>query len=156
VWNDKPFVLSGSIYIPLIHYKCTCDFIFLTKHHAMKAYLGSGCVAPCIPDLGTRWRWVVSFTSRPLYPQGKSPWYPLDRKLGGARNRVYMGLKFSRTLWGKNIDWGFKVVKVSENPQKHPALYSRSAGYVKDEKMGKWRKWPKEDLNLKSHILLLL
>jgi hypothetical protein len=27
---------------------------------------------------------VVSFTTRPLYPQGKSPWYPLDRKLGGG------------------------------------------------------------------------
>jgi hypothetical protein len=24
---------------------------------------------------------VVSFTPRPLYPQGKSPWYPLDRRL---------------------------------------------------------------------------
>jgi hypothetical protein len=24
---------------------------------------------------------VVSFTSLPLYPQGKSPWYPLDRRL---------------------------------------------------------------------------
>jgi hypothetical protein len=23
---------------------------------------------------------MVSFTPRPLYPQGKSPWYPLDRK----------------------------------------------------------------------------
>jgi hypothetical protein len=31
----------------------------------------------------TRWRWVVSFTPRPLYTQGKSPWYPLDRRLGG-------------------------------------------------------------------------
>jgi hypothetical protein len=27
---------------------------------------------------------VVSFTSRPLYPQGKSPWYSLDRKLGSG------------------------------------------------------------------------
>jgi hypothetical protein len=26
---------------------------------------------------------VVSFTPRPLYPQGKSPLYPLDRRLGG-------------------------------------------------------------------------
>jgi hypothetical protein len=26
---------------------------------------------------------VVSFTPRQLYPQGKSPWYPLDRRLGG-------------------------------------------------------------------------
>jgi len=26
--------------------------------------------------------WVVSFTPRPLYPQGKGPWYPLDSRLG--------------------------------------------------------------------------
>jgi hypothetical protein len=25
---------------------------------------------------------VASFTTRPLYPQGKSPRYPLDRRLG--------------------------------------------------------------------------
>jgi hypothetical protein len=37
--------------------------------------LGSGGLAPPIIDLGTRWRWVVSFTTRPLYPQGKSPFY---------------------------------------------------------------------------------
>jgi hypothetical protein len=31
--------------------------------------------------------WVVSFTPRPLYPQGKSPWHPLDRRLGGHQSR---------------------------------------------------------------------
>jgi len=46
-------------------------------------YWGSGGIAPCILDLGSRWRWVVSFTLRLLYPQGKSPWYPLVRRLGG-------------------------------------------------------------------------
>jgi hypothetical protein len=30
---------------------------------------------------------VVSFTPRPLYSQGKSPWYPLDRRLGGPQSR---------------------------------------------------------------------
>jgi hypothetical protein len=42
-----------------------------------------------ILDLGTRWRWVVSFMPRPLYPQGKSPPspYPLDRRLGGPQNQ---------------------------------------------------------------------
>jgi hypothetical protein len=30
---------------------------------------------------------VISFTPRPLYPQGKSPQYPLDRKLGGLQSR---------------------------------------------------------------------
>jgi hypothetical protein len=34
---------------------------------------------------------VVSFTPRPLYPQGKSPWYPLDRKLGGPQSRSEPG-----------------------------------------------------------------
>jgi hypothetical protein len=48
----------------------------LTKYHAMKAYWGSGRIAPRI-DLGTRWRWVVSFTPRPLYSQGKEPLVPI-------------------------------------------------------------------------------
>jgi hypothetical protein len=54
----------------------------LTKHHAMKTCWGSGGIVPGILDLGTRWRSVVSFTPRPLYSQEKSPWYPLDRRLG--------------------------------------------------------------------------
>jgi hypothetical protein len=57
----------------------------------MKAYWRSGGITPCILDLGTRWRWVVSFTPRPLYLQGKSPWYPLDRKLDGPQSRPGRG-----------------------------------------------------------------
>jgi hypothetical protein len=30
---------------------------------------------------------VVSFTPRPLYPREKSPWYPLDRRLGEHQSR---------------------------------------------------------------------
>jgi hypothetical protein len=33
----------------------------------------SGCITHAFFDLGTRWRWVNSFTPRPLYPKGKSP-----------------------------------------------------------------------------------
>jgi hypothetical protein len=44
-------------------------------------------------DLGIRWRWVVSFTPRPLRPQGKSPWCPLDTKLGGTLSRSGRGGK---------------------------------------------------------------
>jgi hypothetical protein len=32
--------------------------------HAMEAYWGSGGIASRIPDLGTRLRWVVIFTSQ--------------------------------------------------------------------------------------------
>jgi hypothetical protein len=30
---------------------------------------------------------VISFTPQPLYPQGKSPWYPLYRRLDGPQSR---------------------------------------------------------------------
>jgi hypothetical protein len=52
----------------------------------MKAYWGSGCITPRILDLGTNWRSVVSFTPRLLYPQGKIPWYPFDRRLSGPQS----------------------------------------------------------------------
>jgi hypothetical protein len=39
----------------------------------MKVYWGSAGIAPRILDLGNRWRWVVSFTLRPLYPQERTP-----------------------------------------------------------------------------------
>jgi hypothetical protein len=57
--------------------------LYLTKHHAMKTYLGSGCIAPRILNFGTWWRCVASFTPWSLYPLGKSlPLrYPLDKKL---------------------------------------------------------------------------
>jgi len=42
---------------------------------------------PCILDLDTRRRWVVSFMPQLLYPWGKSPYYPLDRRLGGPQSQ---------------------------------------------------------------------
>jgi hypothetical protein len=53
----------------------------------MKAYWGSEGMAPRVLDLGTRWRCVISFTSRSLYPQGKSSWYPWDRRPAGPQSR---------------------------------------------------------------------
>jgi hypothetical protein len=57
----------------------------------MKGYLGSGGIAPYILELSTRWRQVASFKLRPLYPQGKSSWCPLDRRLGGHQSRSGRG-----------------------------------------------------------------
>jgi hypothetical protein len=39
----------------------------------MKAYWGSGGIAPRILDSGTRWLRVVSVTLRSLYSQGEAP-----------------------------------------------------------------------------------
>jgi hypothetical protein len=75
----------------------------LTKYHAMKTYAvlnkaphhediwWSGGIAPRILNLGTRWRWVGSLTTPPLYPLGNSQQYPLDRSLGGPQSRSGRG-----------------------------------------------------------------
>jgi hypothetical protein len=34
---------------------------------------------------------VVSFRPQPLYTEGKSPWYPLDRRLDGIQSRSRSG-----------------------------------------------------------------
>jgi hypothetical protein len=57
----------------------------------MKAYWGVEELAPRILDLGTRLRRVVSFTPRPVYSQGKSPYYQLVRRLGGPKSRSGRG-----------------------------------------------------------------
>jgi len=44
--------------------------IFLVR--TMKACRGNGSIAPFILKLGTKWRWMVNFTLRLLYPWGKT------------------------------------------------------------------------------------
>jgi len=48
---------------------------------------GSEGIAPFIPNLGTAWESMVSFTPLPLYPLGTGPRYPLIRKVGGPHER---------------------------------------------------------------------
>jgi hypothetical protein len=49
--------------------------------------MGDWRYSATIPVLGTRWRVVVIFMPRPLYPQKKSPRNPLYRRLGGPHSR---------------------------------------------------------------------
>jgi hypothetical protein len=48
---------------------------------------GSGSTYPRTLVFGTSWRWMVSFTPRPLYRRGNSPRNPLNRRLGGLQSR---------------------------------------------------------------------
>jgi len=52
---------------------------------------GCGNTALCTLDLGIRWRLVVGFPFRPLYPWDKSLWYPLYRRLGGPQSQSEHG-----------------------------------------------------------------
>jgi hypothetical protein len=42
---------------------------------------------------------VVSFTSRPLNPQGNSPWYPLVRRLGGHISAAMKRFNSTQCYW---------------------------------------------------------
>jgi len=72
--NSNP---SRCIKVRAADFMNVIAIINLIKIRATKTHFGSGGIAPRNPDLGTRRRWVVSFTRRPLYPQGKSSRYPL-------------------------------------------------------------------------------
>jgi hypothetical protein len=50
-------------------------------------HVGDWRYSSAILDLGIRGRWVVSFTPLPLYPRGKIPRYPLDRRLSGPQSQ---------------------------------------------------------------------
>jgi len=47
----------------------------------------NGRIAARILNLGVRWRWMVRFTTRPLYLRGKGPRYLSSKRLGGHQNR---------------------------------------------------------------------
>jgi hypothetical protein len=50
-------------------------------------YMGEWRYSSTFLDFGTRWRCVVSFTPRSLYPRGNCPRCTLDRRLGGPQRR---------------------------------------------------------------------
>jgi hypothetical protein len=49
--------------------------------------MGEWKYSSTILDLGTRWRWVVSLSPRPLYPLINRPRYPSYERMGGPQSR---------------------------------------------------------------------
>jgi hypothetical protein len=61
--------------------------------------MGSGCVDPHFHDLGTSWRWVVSFTPRSRFPRERAPgthwiegWVDLKADLDDFEKRQHLTL----------------------------------------------------------------
>jgi hypothetical protein len=79
--------ISG--YICYICYICVFyhfAFQVFALFRAMKSYLGRRAIYPLILNLDTRWKWVVSFTLRPLCP-AKERRYELNRRPCGIQGR---------------------------------------------------------------------
>lgn len=51
-------------------------------------HVGQWRYSSTILKCNTKWRWLVSFISLLLYPQGNRPWYPLDWKLKGLQSQL--------------------------------------------------------------------
>jgi hypothetical protein len=91
----------------------------LTKHRAMKTYWGCG------GEFCARWRWVVGFTPRPLHQQGKSPWYPLDRRFGGTQSRSGHAGEENNSQPPPEIE-----PRSSDRPARNQSLYRLSYHYA--------------------------
>jgi hypothetical protein len=67
-------------------------------------------------DLCTRWRWVVSFTTRPLYHQENRPRCPLDGRSAGPQSRS--------ELCGEEKDsQPLPELRTPDHPARSAALY---------------------------------
>jgi hypothetical protein len=92
----------------------------------------SGCKTPLILTLSTRWRWVVSLTLLSLYPGGKHPRYPVDRRLGDSHSQTGrcerniscpLGKKFGGLIIiPTELPWLFELIKLRIQ---HPSRISR-------------------------------
>jgi hypothetical protein len=85
-WNRMEHISSRSMLMMLIYWAKKYGDLSLNEAPHHKDALGSGGIAPLILNLGTRWRWVISFTSRLLYLHTKSPRYPLLKRLRGPHS----------------------------------------------------------------------
>jgi len=54
---------------------------------------------------------VASFMPRLLYPQGKSLWYPLDRRLGGLQSQYRHGVAEKNYQLSPGIEPDRPIVK---------------------------------------------
>ena len=110
---------------------------------------GRGDVNPVIPNRGSRWRWVISFTSRPFY--ALRPRYLLNRGLWGLqiRFRYFRERNRATIFWSSNAwpchytDWATAaqtpttVANVNTNKWSRCPASSHSTSPWR--RVGKWR-----------------
>jgi hypothetical protein len=103
----------------------------------MKAYWGSGGIAPLIFYLGSRWRWVVSFTPRPLYPQGKSPFGPKraedeswEKLHNDELHSLYSSPNVVRVIKSRRMRWAGHVARMGKGRDVCRILVQRPEGKI--------------------------
>jgi hypothetical protein len=78
-------------------------------------------------------------------PQGKSPWYPLDRRLGGPQSRSGRGVK------EKNSQPLLGLEPRSSNPQTLSTKYHRNLFNNSGDERWSWKKYGEKNLPPRSN-----
>jgi hypothetical protein len=95
-----------------IKWKLSLCLAYKALHH--EGVWGSGCIEPPILDLGTSWRWVISFTPSLLYLSGKSPRYPFSFAKASLKiNRMMRNDIPKREVWRVNGENGNCIFNIS-------------------------------------------
>jgi hypothetical protein len=81
--------------------------------HTVKVYVGSGFVTMLMLGVGTRWRWVDSFTPRQIYLQGKTHRRPMKGRLCGPQSSLHVLDKRKSILHLPEIEVDFSDFKPS-------------------------------------------
>jgi hypothetical protein len=80
----------------------------------MRAFQGSTGIAPPIPNLSIRWRYIVSLMPQPLYPWGKEPWHLLNTRFSKPQSQF-------KTFWRTEKLLALARIQILDNPAHSPA-----------------------------------
>jgi hypothetical protein len=79
---------------------------------------GSESIDPHFLDLGTRWRWAVSFTPWSLYPRGRAPgthwiggWVDPRAELDDVEKKKFLTLPGLQPVTSRYTDWAIPAVR---------------------------------------------
>jgi hypothetical protein len=90
-WESKLVIIMHQQFLYLLVSHCVdmvkaSKVVPVLKQVPRHEDVWGGGIALLIRSRGTVWRWVISFTSRPLCPRGKSCRYPLVRRRSELHN----------------------------------------------------------------------
>jgi hypothetical protein len=88
---------------------------------------------------------VVSVTPQPLYPQGNSPWYPWNRRLGGPQRLKYINLKFY-LIFCMGVKLGLTLREEQRLNVFENRVFRRIPGHNREKVVGVWRRLHNEEL----------
>jgi hypothetical protein len=109
----------------------------------------SVCINTHILDLGTSWRWVLSFTSRRLYPRIKSLPVPIGQETGRTPEPVWTSLRWEKCFPCRDSNSDPSAVQpITSRYYNCDIPAPRMRGWLmnnESERIWKERSWPSRD-----------